>query len=384
MQGPCQSCCTIHTLGTFFITQGDEVILKDSSLHSHQWDAFTFLMTFRNQEYTADQLISKIYQEAEGIDPQFFLDSQLKQASDLITCNGDHPYVSFENGRYQWNTHSTISIDTDQFERLIYEGYKYTELNPERALKSLKKALDLYQGDYLEGCTQMWVYAIRNHYRSLYADAVKLMLELLKSFDLFNDMLDVTKNALQANKFDEKFHCYYMETLCLMGQSKEAMAHYENLSESLYNSFHMGPSSKIQSLYKQLKNQTFNPTHNGFNPGDKLAFYCGAHEFKMICELELRRSSRTNTSVGIGVVSLKNHDTLKTDCKIQCMEKVKMHLEHTLRHSDCFTQWDERSFYILFPYSSTETTNYVLDRLMQHFPYDVEFEMYSTPIQQIL
>ena len=99
---------------------------------------------------------------------------------------------------------------------------------------------------------------------------------------------------------------------------------------------------------------------------DLSAFYVEAEVFKTVYELEKRRSNRSNVSLTLGVVKLEEtHET-----SIELMQSMKNFLEKSLRQSDCFTQWDDRSFYILFPYSSYETAEYVLDRLLDRFDED--------------
>lgn len=363
------SCCHIQTFGQFKIQKHNTKEQKELCLENQGWHAFAYLMTFRNKRFQAEELLSYLYEEAEGVDAVKLLNRQLEESSKVLDACGEAHYVKIDKDFYHWNHNIGMTIDTEVFEHEIFVGQSKIGTHPEEALAHFLKAIELYRGEYLKGCSQMWVHGIRNHYRNLFNDSVQSAMRLLKSFDRLDDMVKLTAAATKASPSDEKCHRNHIEALCLSNRCDEALDYYHGLSETLYSAYGLMPSMKMQSLFNNIKKATQIVDDLSFTAetiSDLSAFYVEAEVFKTVYELEKRRSNRSNVSLTLGVVKLEEtHET-----SIELMQSMKNFLEKSLRQSDCFTQWDDRSFYILFPYSSYETAEYVLDRLLDRFDED--------------
>lgn len=237
---------------------------------------------------------------------------RLRKALGEETADDDKKTILFSNGYYRWNEQVSIKLDAELFETYIKNGDEQKKNSPEAALQSYKEALNIYAGDYLPDCTnQYWVYAIRNHFRKQYIKAVSNVIELLKPREAYDEIIVLCQKAIQIDMYEEVFHISLLDTLIAKGDFRQAFEYYEYITEFYKKEMGIKPSDEMRIIHKKLlESQSITKVDNNFceilevDDSYENALYCEPEVFKVIYEMERRRSQRQNTVYSVGVITV--------------------------------------------------------------------------------
>ncbi len=369
----------VHTLGRFDVIKDGDSLVMSSSGSKKLWELYKFMLTHRERSFTPESLMDQLWVSETYNDPRSTLRRQmhrLRQSLSEDDAEETDYTIRFTNGYYKWNDHIDIQIDIDVFENLIKQGDSYSQATPQKALEYYREALSYYNGDYLPDCyDQHWVFSIRNHYRRLYLKTVLSAIEIMKTDQLYDEIVTICQNAIQIDIYEESFHIHFMEALMHKGQQKQALEHYEYITGFYYHEMGLKPSPEMRTLYKRLL-QTNAPILGDSDLYETLeanvvfenAFYCEPSVFKSIYELERRRSQRSGACFSIGVINvtpIKGYSQSQENLRIT---HLKQHLMEKLRKGDTFSLWTDNQFVILLPGIDSTLMEKVLKRILDTFP----------------
>lgn len=372
LNGPKLTHYEIKTLGAFEIKKNGMALSTGKTKNSNVWDALKLMMTFRDRGFSAEELIDRIYADSASSDPKALLRKQMQRLREMLLDENDTPPILHDQGVYRWHPDVIASIDVDVFETLIAEGDTLQGSNTKEAIRAYLSALDLYGGDYLSDCSQLWVYGVRNHYRLLYVDAVYKSVHLLKATGQYDLILYITEKAIQVDMYEKKFHMYYIESLYMQGNRKTALEHYQKITSHLYTTYNLSPSHELLSLYKKMMQEK---VESGQMLASEGAYLCAYDVFLSICDLEKRRSNRSGEPATMGTLVFleKNPFDLKT--KTQVTSELLTHLLTRLRKSDCLSKKSDFEIAIMLPGVPIQMFDFVIQKHLKHFKHGHLFKI---------
>ncbi len=168
---------------------------------------------------------------------------------------GINPVV-YREGRYSIRDDIDIWYDVWEFERLLEQARRSPM--PKRA-RYLRRAIALYQGDFLEDCYADWCSVRRETLRQQYLEAVGEVAAWWISRSRFDDAIEVLRRGLAVDDLREDFHRWLMEAYARKGQIEEAIAQYRRCVEVLERELAVEPSPTTVALFHAIREGRFPP-----------------------------------------------------------------------------------------------------------------------------
>ncbi len=322
----------IYTLGSFEIHNGDEVITQGVKKNSKCWQLLQYLITYRDKNVAREELIMELDLNNNS-DPEGALSAlvyRIRQRLENGARDDSDHFIKTTGSAYTLNGQQEYWLDAEEFEKLCNMVQKDEE--PEQLVEKFSRALDLYEGDYLEDARLVeWVWSTRNYYRDLLVSTLLAVDSLLSEMGDFEQLWQFYSRIQQLVRFDERLMMGEIETLLKAGRTGMARQKYEEavnmfehndlklpprlekLGHSLKSSFDEDPVPFLKELQKM--------------GGTEGAFVCEPALFSQLYELEKRRIQREIPPVIYCIFSL-----------LVCREKKRRknsekHFLHTSRDS---------------------------------------------------
>ena len=161
-----------------------------------------------------------------------------------------HTLIIRRDGCYAWNTDVPFTYDVDDFERLCRAGAAMSD--SEERLATYLKALELYQGDFLQKLSsEPWVVPISAYYHNLYIQTLLMTLPLLEDAARPDEAVALCRKAVEVEPYNELLYQHLMRSLLDLGQQRAAITVYEDMSQLLLDNFGIMPSDESRSLYRE-------------------------------------------------------------------------------------------------------------------------------------
>jgi DNA-binding SARP family transcriptional activator len=175
----------------------------------------------------------------------------------------------------QLSPHNNLWVDVEEFETLLTR-----DDNP-----SLRSAVDLYRGDFLDGFYDDWVISERYRVESLYLGALARLMNLYESSRNYQPALATALKLLSRDALREDAHQIAMRMYCHLGQRKLALDHYARCRQVLQEEIGTLPMSETTELYQailagkfkadlmqpEISLGSYSPEPKGRNPLDVVA-----------------------------------------------------------------------------------------------------------------
>lgn len=367
----------IHTLGKFFIRQGDNLVSENSSRSRRMWEVFKYLLSNREKTFFPEVVLDNIWPDKDYSDPNTVMRAQmfrLRQA--LATDCPDSSLASnivFSQGCYRWENKVECWIDIDEFENLANRAKNESSTDPEKAIKTYHRAIMLYKGEYLpESAFSEWVVPLRTYYHDLYLGCVFELADLYKANRAYGEIIRLCELASSIDYFEEKIHVRLIEALLAEGQTTRAKAHYNEVTSAFYREMGIKPSDALKSIYRLigLEAGSFELDLGTIQEGLKGkevvngAYFCDAELFRYFYKLERLRGERSGKTVLLCLITITNPDYSMPAA--ETLRDVAGNLQEvildSLRKGDIVTRWNDAQFLMLLPGLNREQAGFVMDR----------------------
>ncbi|HZK33918.1 MAG TPA: BTAD domain-containing putative transcriptional regulator, partial [Bacillota bacterium] len=344
----------VYTLGRFMVYGNDNIINNIQPKSQKLWDLFKYLLTHKGRNIPAEVILENLYPNADYEDPKNVVQNLIYRLRKLL--RKALPFmdgsicIQYENGCYRLET-SYLYIDVEDFTSLVKKGDVARAVNGGEAIGYYKRAVELYNGEYLPELLYMdWVVPIRNHYRRLYIQCCINLFNLLEKRNMNNDILRISEKVLLIEPFEECLHIYFLDALLRKNKTRQASLHYEYITRTFYNQFGIKPTSDLARIYGTIKEMSAQ-TYESAATKDRLvevshgasAYYCSQEVFHSIYTVLTRQSERKQETAYI--LSIKLSTTITIDKSL--IDKIRSALTSSLRRGDVITRWACDEFLVL-------------------------------------
>ncbi|MGB9905513.1 MAG: ATP-dependent transcriptional regulator, partial [Desulfotomaculales bacterium] len=145
----------VYTLGKFRVFRGTEEIEFGAWRRESARRLFLLLLTRRRSLLHKEEIMACLWPEAEPEAAQRDFKVALNALLNVLEPGRQprHPsfFIQRDGPAYYFNLASGYWLDAEEFENLVGRAIKVAAERPEQAELELKRALDLYAGDYLQG-----------------------------------------------------------------------------------------------------------------------------------------------------------------------------------------------------------------------------------------
>ena len=369
----------ISLLGNFEIKNGDAKIEETINRSKKMWNLLGYIITYHNKHISQNEYIDMLWPDEVSANPVNALKTLLSRVRTLlepIAINQEN-FILSSQGSYQWNNKLPCVIDIEEFEKYCQKATDVSYPEDER-IKFFKKALDLYQGDFLtKHSTELWVIPLATYYHNLYLDTVKAFLQLLNTRNEYELMEYYCSKALQIERFDETLHCIFIQILLNQGNTIAAMNHYEQTTDLLYLNLGVKPSKELRSLYLNIiRTQKTLETDLNIIQGDlKEAefksgpFVCEYCIFQETYRLIARQAAREGRSVYLCLITVSDSkgDIPSLNKLDAAMKRLLDAINDSLRRGDVVSRYSRAQYVILLPDINYEDGSMVMERIIKKY-----------------
>lgn len=365
--------------GEFSLSRGERVLAEKDYRSQKMWTVLAYLILNRHRPVPQTELIEQFWDEEDGQNPTSALKTLIFRLRKLLLplWNDEEcqPIVS-SWGAYQWNPEISCKVDADEFESLL-RACEGEETPVSLQLENYRKAMGLYQGEFLPKNTQSTWHTMRSaYYHMQYNQAAYRFALLLESQEQYEEMTRVCTQALQRGTLEEHFYVCLIHSLLKQGNYAQAMQQYEKATDTLYHELGVAPSEELKALYQQIMSESMREEpdlaailedmRECKNTG---AFFCEYGFFKEAYRLEARRAARNGTCVHIALltVSAPGERTFALETQNYAMEQLRKALKNSLRQGDVVSQYSGRQFVVMLPSANYENSLMVCERIEKAF-----------------
>lgn len=277
-------------------------------------------------------------------------------------------------GCCQWNPEQPVTLDTEEFSRLIRAG----EEAPEGERPELwARALELYQGDFLPalaGCP--WAASISQKLHDSYLQTALRLLPLLDGQGRTREAAELAGSVFALEPLREDLCRWRMETLLRLDRHKDAARAYEDFQERLLAARGLMPSDGLRELYRRaqgrrdpralspvaLLERLQEPPHPG-------ALLCDYDFFRIVCHSMARMAARSGEPLHVALISVQpgKDAPLPRHSLDRVMDHLQDVIRRHLRRGDAATRCSASQFALLLPQTTYENGRMVCSRITRAF-----------------
>jgi len=240
---------TVKTLGSFSVCLGNTMISGDSARSQKVWRIFQRLITNRHKTVSIEVLMEGLWENEEPVHPKQSLRMLMFRLRKLLNADGEERnYILYRHNSYQWNPLIPINLDVADFENFIKQAE--TLHTDQEKMQLLRRALDLYDGDYLaESAAEMWVIPITTYYKRLYLRSVINLCDIYDRYGMMDEIIQLCVQALVNEPFEEWLHERLIRALLLNGETATAQQHHCRYIDLIHREFGTEPSEEFRAQF---------------------------------------------------------------------------------------------------------------------------------------
>lgn len=166
---------------------------------------------------------------------------------ELVQISADRPLL-VEESDFLGVDSALVTADVAEFESLLATGSE----------EALKKALELYRGDFLDGFTitedrfDQWVLGERDRLHRASLRAHGYLVDALAKRNALDDAIGVAQQALRIDPVQESMHRTLMRLYMQSGDLAAALQQYDVCAKSLKRELGVDPDAETRALQQQI------------------------------------------------------------------------------------------------------------------------------------
>jgi len=369
----------IRVLGTFDILVNDTSVISYVGKTHKGCTLLRYLIIHRDKAVPHSDLYDILWQSEDRTNPESALKTLVcRLRNTLNKCSKDlGKCILTVRGTYRWNNNFPCALDETNFERLCDALKDVHELTPQTRDK-FQEVLSIYKGDLFSKANQdTWAISRSVYLHNMYEETIERYIDLLRARDEFDEIIVVSRTALDIDAFCEKFHISLMDALVQTKRNNEALMQYKHAKNIHLRYLGIQPPKGIQDFYMniiqggQVLDMDIDSIRNELRGYDaaKGAFVCEYAVFKEIYNLQLRSFERTKRTLFLALIMLKSvdgqlMDPLKLDDLMTDLLDV---LVTCLRKGDTITHYSASQYALLLPLQSDYIGQNVMERIKTAF-----------------
>lgn len=247
----------VQTLGRFVVWRGGARMPEADWGREKARRLFQYLITCRRQYIPKERIAGELWPQLDADRA----DRDFKVALNAVqrVLEPDRPprrpsaYITRIGLSYGLNADAPLTLDAVEFEDGVTAGNTAEKGSPEQAIDLYRRALDLYQGDYLpDAIYEDWSSGERERLVALYlTGAGRLARLLLDAGDLF-ETINWSQKVLAIDPCWEEAYRLLMRVHMSNGNRPLAIRAYRQCQQVLSDELGIGPMNETTLLYEQI------------------------------------------------------------------------------------------------------------------------------------
>jgi DNA-binding SARP family transcriptional activator len=209
-----------------------------------------YLIAHHDVPQSRDKLVDLLWPDLLPRQGRRMLSDTLWRARRLLTAPGqDEPAtLSIAGDAVTFRADASTWVDIIAFEQYLLPLRNATQDDVE----SLRAAVELYRGDFLEDCYDDWALYERERLREQYLSALQRLLAQDQERRAYDLALQSALRLAQADPLREEVHRALMRLYYLLGREGDALRAFEHCRAVLEAELGIEPEAETLSLYEEL------------------------------------------------------------------------------------------------------------------------------------
>jgi DNA-binding SARP family transcriptional activator len=248
---------SVRLFGKFSVQHGAQELegLRASKVK----ELFCYLLLHRDRVHSREVLASLLWEDCTTAQSKKYFRQtlwQLQQALNRPYAGGQRQSLQAEWDCVRLVTDGEIWSDVTAFEFALAPAQNVAgeQLNEQRA-QELTKAVDLYQGDLLEGWYQDWCVYERERLQQMYLNALGKLMTYCEAHQAYEAGVDFGERLLRQDRAREHAYTGLMRLQYLAGDRAGALRNFQRCKEALHEELDVEPSKRTVELYQQIRSE---------------------------------------------------------------------------------------------------------------------------------
>lgn len=220
-------------------------------------ELFCYLLLHRKRVHARETLATLLWEDKPAAQSRKYLRHALWQLQTLFAdqdVGHGQPVLLVEDDWISLNEHAPLWLDVALFEQAntLCRGMPGTNLAAQQ-IEVLRCAVDLYQGDLLEGWYCDWCLFERERLQNMYLDMLDKMLDCCAAHAEYETGLEFGERVLRLDRARERTHRRMMRLYYLAGDRTGALRQFERCAAALAQELQVKPSKRTLALWEEIK-----------------------------------------------------------------------------------------------------------------------------------
>jgi len=239
-----------------FQAQRDQQALVSLEARKVQ-ELFCYLLLHRDRPHPRETLADLLWSDSPIVQSKSYLRRVLWQLQTALEIEDDptaQQLLLADAGWIQINPLADFWLDVAVFEQAfaLVQNIPGKDLDAER-VQSLKSAVDLYQGDLLEGWYQDWCLYERERLQRMYLVMLDKLMDYSEANHDYDTGLVYGSLVLRYDRARERTHRRLMRLYYLAGDRTAALRQYAQCVAALKEELGVMPAQSTEELYQQIR-----------------------------------------------------------------------------------------------------------------------------------
>lgn len=219
-------------------------------------ELFCYLLIYRNQSLHREILADKLWRGIKVENSRKYLRKALWQLQSSLYSVRDCQVGDFLRIEPEWlkvDTRNYLWLDIEYFEEAFQRVRKVKgiDLNHTDYI-ALKRAIDIYEGDLLEGWYQSWCIIERERFKEMLIAMVGKLMSYCEANQDFESGIEYGNQLLRQDRAHERTHRRLMRIQYLAGDRTSAIRQFERCKEILQEELSVKPSERTNRLFQEI------------------------------------------------------------------------------------------------------------------------------------
>ena len=248
---------TIQMLGKFRVRRNEETVNALDACKLQE--LFSYILIFRESPHSRETLAALLWGDRSTAQSKKYLRQSLWQIQSAFGIDQRQGRVfNVEPDWISFNPDFEIGLDVAAFEQAfsLVREIAGEELNGSQ-VEILDRAIQLYQGDLLEGWYQDWCLCERERLQTNYLIMLDKMMCYCEAHERYETGLSYGLRVLRYDRARESTHRRLMRLYYMAGDRTSALRQYEHCVVALNEELGVKPSRLTGALYDQIRLDEF-------------------------------------------------------------------------------------------------------------------------------
>ena len=254
----------------------------NASFYDHPIDGFPFhqaylvlcyLLLNRSHKQNRERLASVFWGNYSTNVSRKYLRNALWKLRSVFQSMGAEleDYLQVNDDSIAFQSSSPYQLDVETFETLLAStrNLQGEELNQDQA-QQMKQAIDLYDGDLLEGVDEEWCLYERERLSLLHLNSLLKLMVYHRSHKMYTLGLEYGERILAFDNTRENVHREMMQLYWLIGEPQLALVQYHHCEQILRDQVGVEPNEETRSIYQQMLHHRYPMPKEIFLPAGPL------------------------------------------------------------------------------------------------------------------